>query len=227
MLALLSVRASNKARILMLSMDLLEVERLRRAFSEKVSSARGYALSGDPLFAQDMALARQRFIASLRAAEPPARREPGAALLESAVRAEREHEVPSRRCWRPPRTRLQPPAAGADLRGARGPGAPACLRCPGAAGGARRGAAVRGVSRTRWGGPAGAGAHPAGGGAGAVGGGGAGLGADAPAAAPPARGRGQREQRFRLLVEGVRDYAHAACWTRRAAWRAGTRAPSA
>jgi PAS domain S-box-containing protein len=90
--ALLSVRTSNKARILDLSMDLLEVERLRRAFSDKVSSGRGYALSGDPLFAQDMAVSRQRFIATYERLKPRLDGEPVAALLESAAHAELEHE---------------------------------------------------------------------------------------------------------------------------------------
>jgi PAS domain S-box-containing protein len=90
--ALLSVRTSNKARILNLSMDLLEVERLRRAFSDKVSSGRGHALSGDPLFAQDMAVSRERFISTYERLRPRLASEPVAALLESAVHAELEHE---------------------------------------------------------------------------------------------------------------------------------------
>ncbi|MFP2910091.1 ATP-binding protein [Pyxidicoccus sp. 3LFB2] len=90
--ALLSVRTHNKARILNLSMDLLEVERLRRAFSDKVSSGRGYALSKDPLFAQDMAVSRQRFIATYERLKPRLESEPVATLLESAVHAELEHE---------------------------------------------------------------------------------------------------------------------------------------
>nr|WP_225937271.1 ATP-binding protein [Myxococcus sp. RHSTA-1-4] len=89
--ALLSVRTSNKARILDLSMDLLEVERLRRAFSDKVSSGRGYALSGDPLFAQDMAASRERFTATYQRLKSRLGGE-AAALLESAAHAELEHE---------------------------------------------------------------------------------------------------------------------------------------
>lgn len=90
--ALLSVRTSNKARILDLSMDLLEVERLRLAFSDKVSSGRGYALSGDALFAQDMMTSRQRFIATYERLKPRLTGEPVVALLESAAHAELEHE---------------------------------------------------------------------------------------------------------------------------------------
>ncbi|WP_164010750.1 ATP-binding protein [Pyxidicoccus trucidator] len=90
--ALMSVRTSNKARILDLSMDLLEVERLRRAFSDKVSSGRGYALSRDPLFAQDMSVSRQRFIATYERLKPRLESEPVATLLESAIHAELEHE---------------------------------------------------------------------------------------------------------------------------------------
>lgn len=90
--ALLSVRANNKSHILDLSMDLLEVERLRRAYSDKVSSGRGYALSGDPLFAKDMRVARERFIATYERLKPRLGREPVATLLESAAHAELEHE---------------------------------------------------------------------------------------------------------------------------------------
>ncbi|MFP2932224.1 ATP-binding protein [Pyxidicoccus sp. 3LG] len=90
--ALMSARTSNKARILDFSMDLLEVERLRRAFSDKVSSGRGYALSGDPLFAEDMAAARERFTATYQRLKPRLDGEPVATLLESAVHAELEHE---------------------------------------------------------------------------------------------------------------------------------------
>ena len=90
--AVLCVRASNKARILNLSMDLLEVERLRRAFSDKVSSARGHALSRDPLFAQDMMVSRQRFLATYERLKPRLEGEPVATLLESAMQAELAHE---------------------------------------------------------------------------------------------------------------------------------------
>ncbi len=90
--ALLSVRANNKAHILALSMDLLEVERLRRAFSDKVSSGRGYALSGDPLFEVEMRAARQRFIATYERLKPRLDRERVATLLESAAHAELEPE---------------------------------------------------------------------------------------------------------------------------------------
>jgi PAS domain S-box-containing protein len=90
--ALLSVRSSNKSRLLDLSMDLLEVERLRRAFSDKVSSVRGYALSRDPLFARDMAAARGRFIATYERLRPRLGGEPVAALLESAAHEELQHE---------------------------------------------------------------------------------------------------------------------------------------
>lgn len=89
---LLSVRTSNKARILDLSMDLLEVERLRRAFSDKVSSGRGYALSGNPLFAQDMEVSRQRFIATYERLKTRLGDEPVSAQLETAAHAELEHE---------------------------------------------------------------------------------------------------------------------------------------
>ena len=90
--AVLCVRASNKARILNLSMDLLEVERLRRAFSDKVSSARGHALSREPLFAQDMMVSRQRFLATYERLKPRLEGEPVATLLESAMQAELAHE---------------------------------------------------------------------------------------------------------------------------------------
>ncbi|MBJ6760711.1 PAS domain S-box protein [Myxococcaceae bacterium JPH2] len=90
--ALLTVRASHKARILDLSNDVLEVERLHRAFSEKVASGRGLALSGDAQFQRDMTIARQRFQVLQERLRPRLADEPAATLLSSAVRAEQEHE---------------------------------------------------------------------------------------------------------------------------------------
>ncbi|WP_240357146.1 MULTISPECIES: PAS domain-containing sensor histidine kinase [Myxococcus] len=90
--SLLSVRSTHKASLLELSMDLLEVERLRRAFSDKVSSERGYALSGDALFAEEMVASRERFIAIHERLKSRLDTEPAESLLESAMRAEQEHE---------------------------------------------------------------------------------------------------------------------------------------
>ncbi|WP_342377702.1 PAS domain-containing sensor histidine kinase [Myxococcus stipitatus] len=90
--ALLSVRTHQKAALLELSMDLLEVERLRRAFSDKVSSERGYALSGDTLFAEEMVASRERFISIAGRLKARLVMEPASSLLDAAMRAEQEHE---------------------------------------------------------------------------------------------------------------------------------------
>ncbi|WP_426748619.1 HAMP domain-containing sensor histidine kinase [Myxococcus faecalis] len=89
---LVSARSSRRANLLELSMDRLEVERLRRAFTDKVSSERSVVLSDDAFFAEDRVRARERFIVTherlvSRLVTPPA-----ATLLSSALRAEQEHE---------------------------------------------------------------------------------------------------------------------------------------
>ena len=90
--ALLSVRANHKARILELSRDVLDIKHLERTFNDKVVSGRAYALSGDAFFAQDMSVARERFIATYESLNSRLSDEPLATLLEAVSHAELEHE---------------------------------------------------------------------------------------------------------------------------------------
>ncbi|GHG88828.1 ATP-binding protein [Comamonas sp. JC664] len=90
--ALLSVRANHKARILELSRDVLDIKHLERTFNDKVVSGRAYALSGDSFFAQDMSVARERFIATYESLNSRLGDEPMATLLEAVSHAELEHE---------------------------------------------------------------------------------------------------------------------------------------
>jgi len=82
----------------------LEVDRLRRAFHGKVAHERSFALSREPLFEEQMVADREAFLATaerlrLRLQEPS-----GASLLEALVHAEREHEQAVQRLlWGQPR----------------------------------------------------------------------------------------------------------------------------
>ena len=86
------VRSSHKANLLELSRDLLEVERLRRAFSDKVGSGRGQALTGDSRYARETAAAREDFISTHERLEPRLKAAPEADLLRAVLRSEQEHE---------------------------------------------------------------------------------------------------------------------------------------
>ncbi len=68
------------------------VERLRRAFSEKVGAGRGYALSGHPLFKEDAAAARADFMRQLEALHGWLDGSPGQTLLAELKDAETQHE---------------------------------------------------------------------------------------------------------------------------------------
>ncbi|MCP3063358.1 hypothetical protein LXT21_31720 [Myxococcus sp. K38C18041901] len=89
---LVSARSSRRANLLELTMDRLEVEGLRRAFSDKVSSERSVVLSDDAFFAEDRVRSRERFIVTHERLVPRLVTPPAAALLESVLRAEQEHE---------------------------------------------------------------------------------------------------------------------------------------
>ncbi|MFY1826921.1 sensor histidine kinase [Myxococcus fulvus] len=89
---LVSARSSLRANLLELSMDRLEAERLRRAFSDKVSSERSVVLSDDAFFAEDRVRSRERFIVTHERLVPRLVTPPAASLLESVLRAEQEHE---------------------------------------------------------------------------------------------------------------------------------------
>ncbi|ATB44498.1 ATP-binding protein [Corallococcus macrosporus] len=90
--ALLSMRTNHKARILELSRDVLDVKHLERTFNDKVVSGRGFALSGDAFFAQDMSVARERFINTYESLKRRLTQEPLATQLEAVSHAELEHE---------------------------------------------------------------------------------------------------------------------------------------
>jgi PAS domain S-box-containing protein len=92
LLALSAVRASNEAATRALSTDLLEVERLRRAYSERVAAARGYVITGDARFAQELVLARHNALAVRERLVQRFTDMPGAGLLEELHLAEQEHE---------------------------------------------------------------------------------------------------------------------------------------
>ncbi len=91
-LALLSVRANHKARILELSRNVLDIKHLERTFNDKVVSGRAFALSGEPFFSQDMSVARERFISTYESLKSRLTEEPLATLLEAVSHAELEHE---------------------------------------------------------------------------------------------------------------------------------------
>ncbi|CAM4313011.1 PAS domain S-box protein [Corallococcus sp. ZKHCc1 1396] len=91
--AVLTTRAVSDARVMERSVDLLEVEQLGRAFSDKVSLANSALLAGGRSLSQDTALPRQRFLDTTerlreRLTEPGDR-----ALVDAVWRAEQEHEA--------------------------------------------------------------------------------------------------------------------------------------
>jgi PAS domain S-box-containing protein len=92
LLVLRSVHVGSGMVVLELSLELLEVERLRRAFSDKVASGRGFALTRDALFEEQMEADRLRFLAEVKRLRAHLREETGRMLLEEVVRAEHEHE---------------------------------------------------------------------------------------------------------------------------------------
>ncbi|GEN11399.1 hypothetical protein SAMN05443572_114248 [Myxococcus fulvus] len=89
---LVSARSSRRANLLAMSMDRLEVEHLRGAFTDKVSSERSVVLSDDAFFAEDRVRARECFIVTHERLVPRLVTPPAATLLESVLRAEQEHE---------------------------------------------------------------------------------------------------------------------------------------
>lgn len=95
-IALSMVRVSNRSGLLEMSKDMLEVERLRRAFSEKTASVRGYALTRDEEFAEGIVRSRRRFLGTLEQLKGRFSEAPGPELLEAVVRAERGHEAAMR-----------------------------------------------------------------------------------------------------------------------------------
>ncbi len=116
LVALRTVHLGSEMAILDLSLDLLEVERLRRSFSDKVASERGLSLTGETLFAERMEEERQRFLTVVERLRPRLSEEPGATLLDEAARAEREHEAAMRRMLQLLREERVAPGEHAPLR---------------------------------------------------------------------------------------------------------------
>jgi PAS domain S-box-containing protein len=95
-LALRSVLTANERVAESRVMHRVEVERLRRAFSDKLASQQGQDLTGDASLREMETRARERFQDSLRAlrSHEEGREEPG--LLDALARAEQEHEAATR-----------------------------------------------------------------------------------------------------------------------------------
>jgi PAS domain S-box-containing protein len=104
LLAVRAVHVGNENLHQELVFQGLEVDRLGSAFHEKVVHERSYFLSREPLFEEQMTAEREAFLAvaerlRLRVQEPF-----GAELLEEVVHAEREHEEAVQRLlWGQPR----------------------------------------------------------------------------------------------------------------------------
>jgi len=111
LLAVRAVHLGNENLHRELVFQELEVDRLRRAFHEKVVNERGFLLSREPLLEEQMVADREAFLATaerlrLRVQEPS-----GAGLLEEVIHAEREHEEAVQRLlWGHPRPSGRPQA---------------------------------------------------------------------------------------------------------------------
>jgi PAS domain S-box-containing protein len=92
LLAVRAVNVGNENADRELAVELLEVDRLRRAFTDKAGSERNFALSREPLFEEQMEAERDRFLATADRLRLRLADEPGAALLEDLLSAERGHE---------------------------------------------------------------------------------------------------------------------------------------
>nr|WP_279636990.1 ATP-binding protein [Corallococcus llansteffanensis] len=91
--ALLTARTAGKARVLERSVDLLEVEQLGRAFSDKVSLANSAMLAGGRSLTQDTTLARQRFLDTAVRLRERLSGPDDPALVDEVRSAEQAHEA--------------------------------------------------------------------------------------------------------------------------------------
>ncbi|WP_304988533.1 PAS domain-containing sensor histidine kinase [Corallococcus sp. CA053C] len=91
--ALLTTRTVGKARVLERSLDLLEVEQLGRAFSDKVSLANSAMLAGGRTLSQDTALARQRFLDTAERLRARLSAPEDQTLVDAVWSAEQAHEA--------------------------------------------------------------------------------------------------------------------------------------
>src|SRR6218665_2157326 len=85
------------AAILRQGLRLAEVERLRRAFSEKLASQRGYSLTGNASFLAEANLARGQFLGTLDDLRARPRNSEETHALEEVARAEVEHQIAMQR----------------------------------------------------------------------------------------------------------------------------------
>ncbi|MCY1041171.1 ATP-binding protein [Corallococcus sp. bb12-1] len=91
--AVLTTRDSSKARVTERSMDLLEVEQLGRAFSDKVSLANSALLAGGRSLSRETALPRQRFLDTAGRLRERLTAPEDQALVDRVWRAEQAHEA--------------------------------------------------------------------------------------------------------------------------------------
>lgn len=104
LLAVRSVHVGDEPLQRELVFQELEVDRLRSAFRAKVANGRNFALSREPLFEELMVADREAFLAASERLRPQLRENPGAQLLEALMHAEREHEEAVRHwLWEQPR----------------------------------------------------------------------------------------------------------------------------
>ncbi|PTL77007.1 ATP-binding protein [Vitiosangium sp. GDMCC 1.1324] len=95
-LALRSVLSGDEGATLNRVWHLAKVERLRRAFSEKIASQRGHELMGGSGFLAEADLARRQFMDTLEDLRSHAVGEEEVRSLDAVARAEREHEQVNR-----------------------------------------------------------------------------------------------------------------------------------
>jgi PAS domain S-box-containing protein len=91
--ALMMSRASGRSRVMERSMDLLEVEALGRAFSDKVSLANSALLAGGRSLSRDTSEARQRFLDTAGRLQARLSTPSDEALVMEVLDAERVHEA--------------------------------------------------------------------------------------------------------------------------------------
>jgi PAS domain S-box-containing protein len=92
LLALRAVHIGNEIAVMELSVDLLEIERLRHAFSDKATSVRGLLRVRDEQTQERLLADRERFLAVAERLRGRLVEEPEATLLAELLRAERDHE---------------------------------------------------------------------------------------------------------------------------------------
>ncbi|KFE68493.1 sensor histidine kinase [Hyalangium minutum] len=105
LLAVRSVHLGNESLQRELILQELEVDRLSKSFHAKVLHGRSFALTRETLFEEQMAADREAFLATAERLRPQLLENPGARLLEVLVHAEREHEEAMQRwLWGQPRS---------------------------------------------------------------------------------------------------------------------------